>query len=151
MQVSQKAGLKWQLAICPPRASFAEHQPKRKWYHLCGLLYFVAFVTTEFFTQSEARAFHSWREGWETLISSDSIFSLGGLKEPPFTFLCSLAPCHRECQNNIWKSSIETLPRLLIGDYYPIKSAGSKKVELCFLVNCQQNAFKPTPLPKSQI
>ena len=103
MQVSQKAGLKWQLAICAPRASFAEHQPKRKWYPLCGLLYFVAFVTTEFFTQSEARAFHSWREGWETLISSDSIFSAGGLKESSFTFLCSLAPCYRECQNSIWK------------------------------------------------
>lgn len=149
MQVSQKAGLKWQLAICPPRASFAEHQPKRKWYHLCGLLYFVAFVTTEFFTQSEARAFHSWREGWETLTSSVSIFSMGGLKESSFTFLCSLAPCYRECQTISERAQLRRYLGywLIVMTISPLSLLGPKKWASAFWWIANKT-FKPTPIPQ---
>lgn len=96
MQVSQKAGLKWQLAICPPMSWLFRAPAKRKMVTLAWAALFCTICNNRTLHAEWSQSFAQLLEGTGALISSYSVFSTWGLQESPFTLLSSLAPCcHR--------------------------------------------------------
>lgn len=96
MQVSQKAGLKWQLAICPPMSWLFRTPAKRKMVTLAWAALFCTICNNRTLHAEWSQSFAQLMEGIGALISLYSVFTTWGLQESPFTLLSSLALCcHR--------------------------------------------------------